>query len=236
MDYKFDEHYKVEEDQLGTRIEHPSFGTIAFSRRAGGEGNALFGSSIYHHDTIHLAIRHADMTRGLNADWYMGRSEIIECEMSYSQFVEAITNMNVGTGIPCTLTYTEKDGHLPQCHYIDKYTEFTDEMSNMLSENNKDAKTIFETKKSIGKGDRELILSKIYSIVQGAQNSAEFSLKQFQTQMDKTVQEAKSEIEAFTQNKMFCIAQQALVENRDKISKQLQEKNLDFLEDHKTEE
>ena len=243
MDYKLDENYQVEEDTLGTKIAHPAFGTIAFARRTGGQSQTLFGSSIYHKDTITLTVRHADMTRGLNQDWYMGHTDIVECEMSYAQFVEAITNINVGTGIPCTLTYTEKDGRLPACKFIDKYTEFTEEMSEYLSEKNKSAeefydevKNLFETKNSIGKADRKNILDKLYSLVHGTQESTKYTLKQFQEQMNKTVHEAKGEIEAFTQNKMFCIAQQALIQNREDITKQLSDtKPMDYLPDHNTE-
>lgn len=231
MDYKLDENYTVTEDNvLGTKIEHPAFGTIAFSRHHNGGSQSLFGSSVYHHDTIQLAIRHADMTRGLNNDWYYGHNEIVECEMSYAQFVEAITNMNNGTGIPCTLTYTEKDGHLPNCQFIDKYTEFTDEMSSFLEEQTADAealydeiKTLFETKKSIGKNDRETILKKLHAIVNGTKGNTQFIFKQFQKQMDKTVEQAKGEIEAFTQNKMLMIAQQSLVENKEQLQNAIQD-------------
>lgn len=44
-----------------------------------------------------------------------------------------------------------------------------------------------------------------------------FCAKQFDEQMDKTVSEAKGEIEAFCQNKINTIAQSALVENKDQL-------------------
>ena len=49
--------------------------------------------------------------------------------------------------------------------------------------------------------------------------NTEFVYSQFNEQMDKTVMEAKGEIEAFCQNKINSIAQSALVENRDEILK-----------------
>lgn len=225
MDYKLDENYTVTEDNMGTKITHPAFGTVAFNRRYGGGSQTLFGSSIYHDNTIALTIRHADVTRNLNNDWYHGTRDIVEVEMSYSQFVEAITNMNSGTGIPCTIRHTEKDGRIPPCHFVDKYTEFQTEMKESLDKTNADAeqlykevKELFETKASISKKDRAEILAKLDRIVNGSKSSTIFTLDQFKEQMDKTVQEAKGEIEAFMQNKLLTIAQQSLVEHRDEIT------------------
>lgn len=224
MDYKFDENYEVSEDSLGTKIKHPSFGTVAFSRRSGGRADTLFGSSIRHRDTITLAVRHASLTRGINNDWYSGHKDIVEVEMSYNQFVEAITNMNNGTGIPCTIRYTEKEGYIPHPHFIDKYTEFADEFKSDQEKRNEEAEQLvkevremFETKSSINKKDRAEILEKLERIVLSSKHNNQYLLEQFQEQMDKTVQEAKGEIEAFTQNKMLIIAQQALVEQQDKL-------------------
>ena len=46
-----------------------------------------------------------------------------------------------------------------------------------------------------------------------------FIADQFNEQMDKTVMEAKGEIESFCQNKINAIASAALVEHRDEILK-----------------
>ena len=66
---------------------------LAFSRRTGGK-NHLFGSSIEHNNVIAMTLRHGEVTRELNTDWYHGDKIIAEIEMSYSQFAEAISSMN----------------------------------------------------------------------------------------------------------------------------------------------
>lgn len=220
MDYQFDENYRVKEDHLGTCISHPAFGTIAFYKSHKGNYETLFGSSIKHRDTITCCIRHADVTRGLNNDWYHAKNDIIEIELSYTQFVEAITNIGSGTGIPCTLRYTEKDGRLPKCHYIDKYTEFQDEFREHLDQTSQEASQflkeladLFQTKKSIGKQDRELILKRLTHLLEGQTRQSDFTLQQFQEQMDKTVTEAKGELESFLQNKMIQLASQSLLQD-----------------------
>ena len=47
----------------------------------------------------------------------------------------------------------------------------------------------------------------------------DFIVNQFNEQMDKTVMEAKGEIEAFYQNKVNTIASAALVEHRDELKR-----------------
>jgi len=112
--------YKVENTQFGTKTSHPSYGTLAFSRRTGGRGTPLFGSSIEHRDTIAMTLYHADITRGLHYDSIYGDKKIVEVEMSYSQFAEAITSMNMGSGVPVTVRWTERDGRIPDCDFISK--------------------------------------------------------------------------------------------------------------------
>lgn len=80
-------------------------------------------------------------------------------------------------------------------------------------------KTLFDTKKSIGKGDRAAILRKIHSITNGLSSESNFMFCQFQEQMDKTITQAKGEIEAFAQNRINTIAQQAIAEQKDAILK-----------------
>ena len=91
-----DENKKVEKTKFGVRTTHPSYGTLLFSRSTGAK-EALFGSSIQHRDTICMTLHHASIERGLNRDWIHGDKVIAEVEMSYSQFAEAITSMNIGT-------------------------------------------------------------------------------------------------------------------------------------------
>lgn len=73
-----------------------------------------------------------------------------------------------------------------------------------------EVKELFTTKKYIGKGDREMILRRLANVTQCIESSSKFIFDQFQNQIDKTITEAKGEIEAFAQNKINAIAQQLL--------------------------
>lgn len=192
--------YIISEDVLGTSYKHPSFGMLSFNRTHGGHSN-LFGSSIQHNDTIHMVLKEGVVIRGLNDDRYVGEDEILEVEMSQSQFAELITSMNVGTGTPCTIKYLRGKGRINEADFINKRQQITNEFKESMNERMSDAKEfydevkeLFATKKSIGKGDREMILRRLANVTQGMESSSKFIFDQFQNQIDKTITEAKGEI------------------------------------------
>lgn len=205
--------------------KHPSYGMLGFTRRSGG-ASPLFGSSIQHKDTIVMTLKHGELGRYLNNDHYFGKGVVAEVEMSYSQFAEAITAMNIGDGVPVTIRYTEKDGYVKEKPFVSKQEQFEQEFAEHLEDINQDAistidevRELFCSKKSIGKGDREQILKKLEHLTIQIKNNTEFIYKQFNEQMDKTVMEAKGEIEAFCQNKMDSIAHAALMEHQEDFKK-----------------
>lgn len=215
--------YKVEETKFGIKTSHPSYGTLAFSRRTGG-ATPLFGSSIEHRDTIAMTLYHADITRGLHQDSIYGGRVIAEVEMSYSQFAEAITSMNMGSGVPVTIRWTEKDGKIPPCDFVSKREQFTDEFKEKRKKATEDAQQLikdvtelFSQKKALTKADKDAILNKLHHLNMDIGCNMDFIADQFNEQMDKTVMEAKGEIEAFMQNKVNSIASAALVEHREEL-------------------
>lgn len=217
--------YKVEETKFGTKTSHPSYGTLLFNRAYGGK-TPLFGSSIEHSNVITMELRHADITRRLNCDNIFGDKPIVKVEMSYSQFAEAITSFGQGTGIPVTIRYTEKDGKIPLCDFVSKREQFTGEFKEQTNKTMKESKELinevselFSSKKTLTKADKENILKKLNMLNYDIGSNIGFIADQFNEQMDKTVMEAKGEMESFCQNKINAIASAALVEHRDEILK-----------------
>lgn len=215
--------YEVEETQFGTRTSHPSYGTLSFGRRTGGS-KSLFGSSIEHRDTISMKVYHADITRGLHEDKIYGNKAIVEVEMSYSQFAEAITSLNMGSGVPVTIRWTEKDGKIPPCDFVSKREQFVDEFKEKRKKATreaqqliKDVEELFNQKKSLTKADKSTILNKLHHLNMDIGCNMDFIASQFNEQMDKTVMEAKGEIESFMQNKINTIANATLVEYKDDL-------------------
>lgn len=206
--------------------KHPSYATLQFSRVTSSGVKPLFGSSIKHRDTIVMRVRTASLCRHLNEDYIFGDKEIVEVEMSQSQFAEAITSMNQGSGIPVTLTYLQGEGVIEDCQYFDKRMQFENEFSDKNKKQNelasnliKETQKLFEEKKTFNKADKENVMSMLYKLNQEIGSNTEFMYKQFNEQMDKATLEAKGEIEAFMQNKINTIANMALVEHKDELSK-----------------
>lgn len=195
----------VEKTKFGVRTTHPSYGTLLFSRRTGAK---------------------ASIERGLNRDWIHGDKVIAEVEMSYSQFAEAITSMNIGTGVPVTVRWTEKDGKIPPCDFVSKREQFEDEFktqrknaTRVSAELIQEVTELFNQKGTLKKADKEEILRKLNKLKMDIGINTDFIVNQFNEQMDKTVMEAKGEIEAFYQNKVNAIAHAALVEHREEFQK-----------------
>lgn len=216
-------------DRQGTSMErevfkHPAFGMIGFSRISG-EENTLFGSSIKHNDRIVMRLKHGEQNRHLHNDWYYGSGLITEIEMSYSQFAECISALNVGDGVPCTIRFTEKDGKIPYIKENNlKREQFRNEFSDTIlkamehvQDQINEIQKSLDDKKSLGVKDRKEIISKLQQVKYNIGSNLDFCVEQFDEQMDKTALEVKGEIEAFCQNKINSIAQAALVESRDEL-------------------
>ena len=189
---------------------HPSYGLLSFSRVHGSSnGTPLFGSSIKHRDTIYMELKHAEVDRHLNTDWYHSNGIIARVELSFSQFAELITSMNMEPGIPCTIHYTEADGNMPECPYESKIELHRAEYKEHLKQTYQKSialanqiRELLKSKKTINKKEKEEILSKLLMIQNDLVSNQEFQLSQFQEQMDKTIQEAKGEIESFYENRL----------------------------------
>lgn len=173
-----------------------------------------------------MELRHAEIIRGLHQDWVHGDNLIARVEMSYSQFAEAITSFGQGSGIPVTINYTEMDGRIPECDFVSKREQFTDEFKAkkeaVMEESQQllqDVADLFSQKKTLTKSDKEQIMSKLKRLNMDISGNMDFIVDQFNEQMDKTVMEAKGEIESFCQNKINSIANAALIQNHDEILK-----------------
>ena len=210
---------------------HPSYGMLSFSRCYGGE-TALFGSSILHSNTIRLTLREGEVDRHLNRDWYHGRKRLFEVEMSYSQFAELISSMNSGDGVPVTLKEVMGESR-GKCPFENKRMEFVNDFTNKIKEvqtvcddliNN--TKKLFDTKKPLNKSEKENILAQLETIKREVNSNIPFIADSFNEQMDKTVMEAKGEVESFVQNKITNIANEAISKNPELLLGKMSDMNL----------
>jgi predicted transcriptional regulator len=196
--------------------EHESYGMIQISRLSGGLSN-LFGSSIQHGHTIAIRINTAKLCRHLNTDWYHDQNEIVEIELSPTQFTEAITNMNTN-GVPCTIRRVQgKRMENPPSknkkqEFEDEFSDRMKEVAKKLSKLTEQTEKILSSKKAPTKAEKETILHEISMLDQEVRSNMPFAYRCFNEQMDKTVTEAKGEVEAFVTNKIANLGLKALKE------------------------
>jgi hypothetical protein len=182
---------------------HPSYALLQFSR-VSGSSRHLFGTSIEHFNTVRLRIIAAVCKRDLYHSWYHETSpEYIEVEMSQSQFAEAITSMNLGDGVPCTITYLAGN-RVPNPPENEKpreviREEFKEKMKSVSKKFDGGISEIAELlkKKSLGKADREEILEVLSQLQMELGCNIPFIHRSFDEATDQTVVEAKGEVEAF---------------------------------------
>lgn len=226
---------------------HPSYGVLRISRTAiGGKGTALFGSSIMHNNVIRLSICHATMEREGNEDRYFAKGgmkdRIIEVEMSYTQFAEAITSLNIGEGVPVTITNIGGQ-FLPECPYEDRHgvmaaevREITADVLRDLESGSAEIENLLSEKRVLSREDRSRILDTLKHARHVLDTNIPYLQEMFTEQMNKTVTEAKGELESYLQNKMNSIALAVISENTKREEVMLNKNMIPGLEDHENSE
>ncbi len=183
---------------------HPSFGMVSVNRVFGHRG-ILFGSHLQdHHTTIELTIKKGKRNHHLGQDWYSGREELINITLSAAQFVEMITTMNMGDGIPCTIRHVGRE-YTPDIpdeedteseRVEEEFVERMQDRVSLLKENEDKIEEILN-KKSIGKKDRETIKELVFQARRYFVDSAPFAIKSFHKAKQKVVTSVKAEVESF---------------------------------------
>jgi len=181
---------------------HPSYGVMGFSRTTG-TPRPLFGSSIKHDQTITLRISHGKLYRDFQKNRYMDGNQIIEVEMSSAQFAEAITTLNIGSGVPVTLRFIAGTGDIenpPEVNFRERAkNELKAEMGELaerINELAKDTKEILESKGTITAAGKKKLLQDLEFLVQEVRGNIPFAHECFQEAVEETVVDAKAEIDA----------------------------------------
>jgi len=137
------------------------------------------------------------MDRGLNKDWIHGRKNIVSFKMSPTQFADAITSINVGSGTPITIEYVTGDAksYREEPPYESKTRMFNKEFDQSCKDL---AKRFDETLKLAEETHaQKRLITEIQQLRQHVASNFPFINKSFTEQMEHTVTEAKGEVEAF---------------------------------------
>lgn len=208
---------EVEESRTEVLYKHPSYGMLGIYRTQGTD-RTLFGSSIKHSNTIKIELKTGVHSRHLNSDTYYGDKILFEVELSNSQFAELITNMNVGSGVPVTIRRTQENMKIGKCPFENKADVHLKEFKENLKDNYKIAQDLIKraenclNEKTLKKKDREDLICILHKLSMELSVNMSYQYSQFEEQVEKTTLEAKGEIEAFFQNRLSNLANNALSE------------------------
>jgi hypothetical protein len=181
----------------GYTEEHPAFATIGASRVSSGgagQGATLFNSDFRHNHYMTITIRKADLRRDLSNDWVHGSKEYIEVALSESQWATFVATPNVGTGVPCTLTYRAPggDGPVPQIAPPESRREqFRSELDQRLAEALQLVQELHDAAPS------KKLRDKAYMAMMKIRDGVPWVEDQFDEHTEKTVEKAKTEIASY---------------------------------------
>lgn len=199
---------RAEGDTLET---HPSFGLVSVGRYTCNPSQHFFGSAIAHHTGVSLSIHTAEKVRNLSNDWFHDTGELIEINMTETQWAQVLSHFNVGPGVPCTLNHVNRalaskypDISVPKCPEVHERkqieTEFQSEMSK-ITDGMKSLHKLADdllTKQSVTKGDRKQFVDIVNTLQRKIDSCMPFIVGQFNESLDGMVTEAKADVEAFT--------------------------------------
>lgn len=200
------------------RISHPSFGQISFSR-INSNGTEFYGSELKQDNYIQLEVNQSEVERTLSRDWYFTKHiPIIKLRLTANQFSELLTNMNHGSGIPCTIEMVDGK-RIPEYPITESRKEFVHrkfedrmrEFAVSLKTQQKRVKELTD-KKTLSKNDQLELNRAVDWLTTEVASNIPFFAKCFQENMDEVVLEAKSEVENAILHKITTLGLSALHE------------------------
>lgn len=175
---------------------------VSFTRFSSSKGMRLFGSSVPSNAGVTLSISTAQTYRGFGKSRHGDHKKIIEVVLTPAQLSELITTMNIGCGVPGTMTYKDgKDYPIPdsptenelinreyQKHMKEVFVKvegYIVNLRNLLKLPNVSKKNINNALNDLEGMKRELV------------QNMPFMHHCFAESMERTVQEAKAEVDHF---------------------------------------
>lgn len=191
------------------RIKHESFGQISFSRVTTSGNIGFYGSELKKGDYIQMELHESEIDRTLSTDYFHSNKRLVRVRMSANQFSQLITSLNRGDGVPCTIEQVGEKFY-EQLPAIENRKQFTSRMfrermvefQKTLSEKQQRAKNLV-AKKNLTKSDQEELTKLLDWITTETTSNIPYFNDCFQESMDKVVVEAKMEIEAAVDSKIY---------------------------------
>lgn len=206
--------WQAKHDPTSKQYEHPAFGMIGASRVEG--DITLFGSDFVHHGFVRVKISRAVMNRDLYREWYHARDPFIEVDLSYSQWVRFLTEMNRGDGVPCTIDWVQGEGHMPGIPLRDREAvtkrEFDDKARDMAAKVQIAMDAVGSELAGISVKKQQAVLSVLRSLEQDLRANMPFMAKSFGEHMEQVTDKAKIEVSTYVDQQIQRAGMNALAE------------------------
>ncbi|MCM1322859.1 MAG: hypothetical protein NC218_01600 [Acetobacter sp.] len=196
----------------GKMFESKSYGMVGINRVGSGStlgDKQMFMSDVSVGNFMELTIKSARVERDLHHDWPFGEQTLIKIQLSPIQFSELITNMNVGDGVPCTISYTKEDGHIkyePLPAKIDMIREEADEQISKAESGVQSALSTLQAaidgKGYLSKKQMQEIVDQLKEARYLYQNN-DFAKRSAQEEISKMVLQAKAQVAAYVDHKIY---------------------------------
>lgn len=173
--------------------DHPSFAIIGANRCRSVPGSPLFDSDLLHEHYMTVTIKTARRTRDINRDWIHSDDQLIQVKMSEAQWASFVSTTNSGDGVPCTLTWTQQDGKIPDPPYDPRLKVSQAEVENAASRalaDIKAARDAYEAHKTVGN------LKTLHWVIENADTNMAYAAKSMTEHAENVVQRARFDIEA----------------------------------------
>ena len=201
--------------------KHESYGMVGLSNISSSHPVFLVGSSIRHTQFIELEITEAVKEESNGVESFFQGKDIVKILISPSQLIELITSPN-SQGVPCTISRLNGKRLASPPDTLDKkerHCDFTRELFKEIIDLIKDLEVKMEGEKSLSMTKRNMYVKDLSVIKSFLTNNIDYSMEVFEEFMDKTVMQAKSEVEAYVSNKVLSLGLEVL---KDKFSNQIQ--------------
>lgn len=205
--------------------KHPAMGLIVVSKTHHGGtgknmgGTFLFGSDLRHRETINLTIMEGSVGRDLSHDWYHTGRTLLSIRMSAAQWATMVSSFGNGNGTPVTLEHVNGIGRIePYPEPESTFQQFAEEAEREAEKPAEDFQRLSEQIAGLiasgkaGKRDLEALKKHVDNIGFRMRGDAGFVATQHKERMEKTVAEAKIEVEAYVNETLGRLGRRALLE------------------------
>lgn len=201
----------TEKGVAGTGESHPSYGTFSISR-SNGDTN-LFDSTVRHRSFITIKIHPATKYRDDAQERVIGGIETLaEVWMTEAQFSQAVSQPNMGSGVPCTLRHVSGDEPYEGVRwgrpmppeddqFLVKYTNeakaYTDRATQAVAEANTILKQLLSGELKPTKANLGLASKQLESAQRQVNSNLPYALKQAQEGIEDAYSKAVVNFEAY---------------------------------------